>query len=525
MDAKSQTDTKIVIVLLVIFQIILYIVMFQYNFLDGIFISRVGMFALVTFFLQAQLIKSYSPNMEIPNNVRQVHKFIFYRAIMFNLYYLIPIISLIIDFIVSCINPKYEFKKEDEVMNNNDNNDIRLKLENYKKSLLERTCPICKTHLIENNNICPSCGVNIDEGIVDLNNKVQELPPAPPPKNQVNASDFDPLYSLSESALINTMIEKTMVQANLVSTNGLIPKSLLIRKIIMGIIFNILVFVECSLFFFHFPKYSYVIGLFILLFLFIKTRQLNLKKYLLKEFKARPSEKMLNIALSVKENSVRDFSKVLSILLFVLALAITYVTYKDPHIIYEPLNDGYAVRFYITGINSLEKAEIPSTYKGKNVISLRGNSFSNMIFLKEAIIPDTVTEIRGEAFLNDKNLVSVKLPSNLEEIKGSMFENCTSLESIVIPDSVTRIGGHAFYNDSSLSSVTISENSNLKEIGSSAFRLCYSLNTIIIPAATTVNERAFKESPTTVLRYGSYSNNYNYNYNYYDSRSGYYSNK
>ena len=56
----------------------------------------------------------------------------------------------------------------------------------------------------------------------------------------------------------------------------------------------------------------------------------------------------------------------------------------------------------------------------------------------------------------------------------------------------------------------IGPNSKLSEIGSSAFRQCYSLQNITIPTDTYVNERAFKESPTTVNRYGSVNNNFNY---------------
>ena len=98
------------------------------------------------------------------------------------------------------------------------------------------------------------------------------------------------------------------------------------------------------------------------------------------------------------------------------------------------------------------------------------------------------------------------------ENKGT-FENCTSLKSIIIPDKVIRIGGHAFYGDESLLEVIISENSKLEEIGSSAFRKCYSLNEITIPKDTIVNERSFKESPTSVYRYGeNYNNTYNNSY-------------
>ena len=95
----------------------------------------------------------------------------------------------------------------------------------------------------------------------------------------------------------------------------------------------------------------------------------------------------------------------------------------------------------------------------------------------------------------------MKLSRNLTEIRGNTFENCYSLKEIAIPDKVTRIGGHAFYGNQSLSKVTLTENSKLTEIGSSAFRQCYKLKNIKIPIHTTVNDRAFKESPTKVSRF------------------------
>ena len=43
--------------------------------------------------------------------------------------------------------------------------------------------------------------------------------------------------------------------------------------------------------------------------------------------------------------------------------------------------------------------------------------------------------------------------------------------------------------------------STINEIGSSAFRGCLSLYRIRIPYNAYVNERAFKESPTSIERY------------------------
>ena len=128
-------------------------------------------------------------------------------------------------------------------------------------------------------------------------------------------------------------------------------------------------------------------------------------------------------------------------------------------------------------------------------------AFYNAISLKSIVLPDTINRLGWESFYWASSLENVILPANLPEIRWDSFEYCSSLKRIEIPDSVTRIWGHAFYGDSNLSEVIIGENSQLKEIWSSAFRQCYSLYTITIPRSTSVNERAFKESPTVVNRY------------------------
>ena len=55
-------------------------------------------------------------------------------------------------------------------------------------------------------------------------------------------------------------------------------------------------------------------------------------------------------------------------------------------------------------------------------------------------IPDTVTAIGDEAFLNNKTMIHVLIPDSVTSIGESAFEGCTSLLSVSIPDSVESIG-------------------------------------------------------------------------------------
>ena len=144
--------------------------------------------------------------------------------------------------------------------------------------------------------------------------------------------------------------------------------------------------------------------------------------------------------------------------------------------------------------SSLTEITIP-----KNVIEINGQTFEYCTSLRTVNLHDNIISIHGEVFIGDYSLTNIKLPSKITEIRGNTFEGCSSLTSIVIPEGVTRIGGHAFYGCTSLSYVAIP--STVTEIGSSAFRKCYSLYNVRVPYGAIINERAFKESPTTIKRY------------------------
>ena len=62
--------------------------------------------------------------------------------------------------------------------------------------------------------------------------------------------------------------------------------------------------------------------------------------------------------------------------------------------------------------------------------------YQDDVELKEVIIPDGITTIRGEAFRGCSNLTSVTIPSSLETIERNAFFGCTSLVTINIPSGI-----------------------------------------------------------------------------------------
>lgn len=340
----------------------------------------------------------------------------------------------------------------------------------------------------------------------------------------VHAEDFDPLFAMSEEDCVEGFIKREMQRAGITEEQNLIPEDMLRRKNILNAVLAVLLFVYISLFFFHFPMKTYVIGLIILVVYAFLTSRYQLIKYLKKEIRSRSQEKISNIVMNVKASMVQDYSKKLKWALMAVAVAGSLLLFSKSRIFYEQADAGYYVRFYVYGLTNMTTATIPDTYQGEKVMGLRGNTFSNMPFLSEVTLPDSITEIRGQAFKNCRSLErvtlpehltylggeafyhcssleGVNLPAGLTEIRGNTFEECSSLLRIEIPDNVTRIGGHAFYGNTSLEEVVISPDSKLQQIGSSAFRCCDSLREITLPRGVSVNERAFKETPVRIDYY------------------------
>lgn len=417
-------------------------------------------------------------------------------------------------------------------------------------------CKNCGGNIKVTDKFCGNCGQPCNPSKQNT-----EIVDPPIQKKIVTKANFDSMYNLTESQLLEEFINRQLSKLQIDKNSKVIPASLLKRKQILNILFVLLLFIYIILIFFHFPLLTYLIGLILLIVLFKYTRNYNMLKYLKKQIQERPSEKVTNIIMNVKTTFVPNKTKPIFIVGVIAAIILPLIIFAKPITFYEKMDNGYGVRFYTFGLTNFKTVNIPETYKGEEIVSIRGNVFANMPFLEEVNLPNSITEIRGKAFKNDISLTkinipdsleylggsafyncsslrSVKLPDtltymggetfynayslenielskNLQEIRGNTFEECSSLISIDIPDSVTRIGGHAFYGASRLSEVNITENSNLEEIGSSAFRECSSLLSIRVPKQTYINSRAFKNSPTSIYYYDEYSDTGNTWNNYY----------
>ncbi len=313
------------------------------------------------------------------------------------------------------------------------------------------------------------------------------------------------------------------------------------RRTIAYFLLYVLVFFAMCFHFFHIGFVKNAIFIIIGLILFKLIKKVNINKYIIKQIKARPDEKMSNIITNILQQKM---SKKVLLPFVLIPIIIPCVIFFEPHVFYESIEDGYRIRFYTIGMVNPEKIEIPEEYNSKPITSIRGNVFANIISVKEIELPNTITSINGRAFENTWflervklpenleylgggafrnsgikeiylpdtlkemggevfkgcfNLKKVKLSNNLEEIRGNSFENATSLEEIYIPDGIKVIKAHAFYGCSNLKKVRLP--STLEEIGSSAFRKCDELSCINIVDSCHINRKAFKESPTSIKIY------------------------
>lgn len=125
---------------------------------------------------------------------------------------------------------------------------------------------------------------------------------------------------------------------------------------------------------------------------------------------------------------------------------------------------------------------IPSRYQGKPVTTIGHAAFFNSA-VTSVTIPDSVTSISDEAFINCPQLTNISIPNSVTYIGFSAFSSCTSLKSITLPSSLSFISGALFLGCSQLTTIHIPV--SVTSIGNNAFADCPSLMTVTYPGSKT----------------------------------------
>jgi len=133
-----------------------------------------------------------------------------------------------------------------------------------------------------------------------------------------------------------------------------------------------------------------------------------------------------------------------------------------------------AVTYVAPANKKLSKVTIPDTvvidgveYK---VTEIKKNAFKNNKYIKTVTIGKNVKTIGASAFSGCSKLKTLKLGSSVTTISDKAFYKCTKLTKITIPSKVNKIGKQAFYGCKKLKNITIKTTKlTSKKVGSKAF--------------------------------------------------------
>ena len=115
--------------------------------------------------------------------------------------------------------------------------------------------------------------------------------------------------------------------------------------------------------------------------------------------------------------------------------------------------------------------------------------FYNNKTVVEVELPNSLTALGQESFLNATSLKKVSIGSNTE-ITAQAFSGCTSLETVILAEGITKIGARAFQNTTALKSISLP--STLTTIDEIAF-FGSGLVEITIPEnVTTIGNKSFE---------------------------------
>lgn len=168
---------------------------------------------------------------------------------------------------------------------------------------------------------------------------------------------------------------------------------------------------------------------------------------------------------------------------------------------------------YIAGPQSISeycfrRSKLRKVILTDNVKVIRKLAFAECGMLEEIVLGHRIREIRDYAFYYCFALREIIFPDTLKRIGSLAFLECGFL-NIKIPDSVTEIGGNAFSKCKNLTKVTIGK--GLTAIPECCFSNCSKLKEVVIPETVTeIAHDAFKNCGNfTILgTVGSYAEQY-----------------
>ena len=170
---------------------------------------------------------------------------------------------------------------------------------------------------------------------------------------------------------------------------------------------------------------------------------------------------------------------------------------------------------------------IPSEINGSTVTYIDDNAFSDCTSIKSITIPDSVTNISLSAFSGCTSLTSItagmgiagnyghSYRTSVRSIHyGNVFAVCDNLKTVILPEKLTAIADDTFMDCKSLTEISIPE--AVTHIGTSAFEGCTNLTKVTISKwVVHIGADAFSGCPNLKIygSEGSYAQIYAKTYN------------
>lgn len=150
--------------------------------------------------------------------------------------------------------------------------------------------------------------------------------------------------------------------------------------------------------------------------------------------------------------------------------------------------------YYVSSIGTCNDyyVVIPYTYDGSPVTGISERALASSDKMVNLTIPSSITEIGKGAFASCRNLTSVEYYGgcNITAMGTSAFYDCSSLRNAVIPQGISEIPAYAFQKCTSLTEVTI--HNGITKIDTYAFDGCTNLISVTVGSSVTnIGSKAF----------------------------------
>lgn len=157
-----------------------------------------------------------------------------------------------------------------------------------------------------------------------------------------------------------------------------------------------------------------------------------------------------------------------------------------------------SVTVIVTPFSAISSMETITVAEGNTVYDSRDNcnaiikTATNTLFMgcKTTVIPNTVTAIGSNAFIENSELENIAIPEGVTTIGSGAFEKCSKLDNVILPSTLTSIGEGSFSLCKALNSIVIPK--SVASIKLRAFYDCANLTSVtFLGSATSIGDHAF----------------------------------